>query len=333
MLQNEQTESNFSINKYNNLNSVVKKVFCIEADALSNFAEQNPKCIHNAIKLISVSKAPLIVAGIGKSGHIARKIASTFRSLGKRAVYLHPSEASHGDLGVIHDDSVVLILSNSGETNELVDLLAYCRHYELPIISITSNDYSTLGKASEIVIGYGELKEACINGLAPTTSTTLALAIGDALAVGVSHLLQTEPEDFRRYHPGGKLGAQLLTVGDIMHRGNKLPIVEVNAPMHEVVITMSEKGFGVAIVLKEGDVVGVITDGDMRRNVSQLWKLQAKDILSGSEPVTTHVTELATVALEKMSKLGITCLVVAEKNSRAVGLLTIHDCLRSGVSE
>lgn len=175
--------------------------------------------------MIHATAGPLIVAGVGKSGHIARKIASNFRSLGKRAAFLHPSEASHGDLDIIHDDSVVLVLSNSGETTELADLLSYCRRYEIPIISITERETSTLARAS--AIAHGKVVEACINGLAPTTSTTVALAIGDALVVGVSDLLNTEPEDFRRYHPGGKLGSRLMSVGDLMLTGDRLPIVHL----------------------------------------------------------------------------------------------------------
>ncbi|MGD9169958.1 MAG: KpsF/GutQ family sugar-phosphate isomerase [Candidatus Thiodiazotropha sp.] len=320
-------------NTLDRLANVVQNVLKVEADALTTLSNQNISGIADAVNLIHQSADPLIVAGVGKSGHIGRKIASTFRSLGKRATFLHASEASHGDLGIIHDNSIVLVLSNSGETVELADLLAYCRHYKITLISITSDAESTLGRSSEIAIAYGEVNEACINGLAPTTSTTLALAIGDALAVGVSHLCNTEPEDFRRYHPGGKLGACLLTVGELMHCGSLLPVVSPDTPMHDVVITMSEKGFGVAIVIEDDSAIGVITDGDMRRNVSRLWQSKARDLLNGSTPISIDSSELASTALQHMTKFGVTCLIVKDLDSRLSGLLTVHDCLRAGVTE
>ncbi|MGD8912250.1 MAG: KpsF/GutQ family sugar-phosphate isomerase [Candidatus Thiodiazotropha sp.] len=318
---------------FDSLANVVQNVLKVEAEALTILSKQNLRCIADAVSLIHQSTGPLIVAGVGKSGHIGRKIASTFRSLGKRASFLHASEASHGDLGIIHDDSIVLVLSNSGETVELADLLAYCRHYKITVISITSDAASTLGRSSEIAIAHGKVNEACINGLAPTTSTTLALAIGDSLAVGVSHLLRTEPEDFRRYHPGGKLGACLLTVGELMHNGSVLPAVSPDSPMHDVVITMSEKGFGVAIVTEGDSAIGVITDGDMRRNVSRLWQSKARDLLDGATPISIDSSELASTALQKMTEFGVTCLIVNDSDNRLCGLLTVHDCLRAGVTE
>ena len=326
-------EDRVSQRSTSSLRDVVQTTLRVEANALLQLSECPPDKMCAAAELIFASHGPLVVAGVGKSGHIGRKIASTFRSLGRQSVFLHAAEASHGDLGIIHDDSVVLVLSNSGETTELGDLLTYCRDYKIPVIGVTASEDSTLGKASEIVIAHGRVQEACVNGLAPTTSTTVALAIGDALAVGVSHLSKAEPQDFRRYHPGGKLGARLLTVRDLMHTGSALPIVTPELPMQEVVITMSAKGFGAAIVCDEGGaVLGLITDGDMRRNVSKLWQSRAKDLVVGS-PKSVTPDETAAAALKFMSSQSITAAIVLDDFGRMCGLLHIHDCLRAGVEE
>jgi len=311
------------------LADIVESVLRNEAQALLSVVDRTSSSLVRAATLINGSTGTLIVSGVGKSGHVGRKIASTFCSLGKRAAFLHAAEASHGDLGIIDNDSIVLVLSNSGETPELSDLLAYCREYSIPIIGITASASSTLGKASEIVVEIGKLEEACVNGLAPTTSTTVALAVGDAIAVGVSHLSGIEPEDFRRFHPGGKLGASLLTVNDIMHSGTSLPMVRPEMPMQEVVVIMSEKGFGTAIVC-EGEIpTGIITDGDMRRNVERLWQSCAMDLLLGPPKIVSPNTTVKT-ALQEMNEGGITCVAVADDNGELVGLLHIHDCLSCG---
>lgn len=311
---------------------VLTDVLVTEANAIHAVIECTRPNLAEAATLIFQTSGPLIVAGVGKSGHIARKIASTFRSLGKRAAFLHAAEASHGDLGIIHDDSIVLILSNSGETTELSDLLAYCREYGIPVISITSTANSTLGKTSQIVIAHGKLNEACVNGLAPTTSTTVALALGDALAVGVSHLSDIQPQDFRRYHPGGKLGARLLKTKDLMHTGVALPIVTASTPMQEVVIEMSRKGFGTAIVCDGDEPVGIITDGDMRRNVDHLWQSCASDLTLG-KPKTIQPEISAAEGLRIMNAAGVTSIIVVDPKGKLRGLLHIHDCLRAGVDQ
>ncbi len=187
--------------------SIAHQVLRMEADAILKYLSLEDPAIDQAISMIHASTGPLIVSGIGKSGHIARKIASTFRSLGKPSAFLHAAEASHGDLGIIQHGSVVLVLSNSGETSELSDLLQYCRMHGVKIIGLTGPIDSTLARIANVAIAYGKLSEACVNGLAPTTSTTISLAIGDALAVATSYLADVAPEDFRRYHPGGKLGS------------------------------------------------------------------------------------------------------------------------------
>jgi arabinose-5-phosphate isomerase len=277
-------------------------------------------------------RSPLIVAGIGKSGHIGRKIASTFSSIGKPSVFVHAAEARHGDLGVIQDNSVVLVLSNSGETPELSDLIHYCRLHEIDLIALTADANSTLARNAKATIAYGAVQEVCPNGLAPTTSTTLSLVIGDALAVGLAHLLGTAPEDFRRFHPGGKLGAKLTSVADLMHVGDALPVVAPQMPMAEAVVVMSEKSLGILIVMDEGKVLGVVTDGDMRRHVSRLWHSSAGDIAT-PDPIFISHSMLATEAVKLMTLKGITSCLVAGDAGEMLGLLHIHDCLRLGVSQ
>jgi arabinose-5-phosphate isomerase len=303
----------------------------IEAASIATFADNMGPEYVRAVELLSQKRGQTIVTGIGKSGHIARKIASTFSSVGCQAFFVHPSEASHGDLGMIAPGDRLLALSNSGETSELSDIIAYCEGLGIPIVAIVGNGKSTLARRARVALAYGEVREVCTNGLAPTTSTTLALAIGDALAVGIMTVMGTTIENFHRFHPGGRLGAALLKVEDIMHSGDQLPLVRPDMFMKEVVVVMSAKGFGVAIVQdEEGHVTGLITDGDMRRHVDVLWNLRAKDLLS-MRPVTVPPTTLASHALEIMTERGITSLLVGDEGADPIGLLHIHDCLRAGL--
>ncbi len=301
-----------------------------EAEAVRAFAGRMGPEMVAAVRLIHESTGPLIVAGIGKSGHVAGKIASTFRSLGKAAIFLHPGEASHGDLGLVGADCVLLILSNSGETTELSDLLHFARVHGNPIVAVTALESSTLARAAQVTIAHGKVAEVDPNGLAPTTSTTLSLAIGDALAVGVTQLLGTQPEDFRRYHPGGKLGTMLLTVGDLMARGEALPLVAPGDSMAGTVVTMTEKALGVAIVVEGGALYGIITDGDMRRHADRLWTSKAGEIATRG-PITVRPEMLATEALRLMTERKITSFVVTGEGGRLEGLLHMHDVLRAGV--
>ena len=301
-----------------------------EAGAITQFADTEGASLAAAVRLIHGSTGPLIVAGIGKSGHIANKLASTFRSLGKSAIFLHPAEASHGDLGLVGKDCVILVLSNSGETTELSDLLHYAREHGNKIIALTAAEETTLARAAEITIAYGRVKEVCPNGLAPTTSTTLSLAIGDALAVGVTHMMGNTPEDFRRYHPGGKLGTMLLTVGDLMHKGADLPLVPSHAQMSEAVVTMTEKALGLAVVMDGDHLLGIITDGDMRRHADTLWTSTAGEIATRS-PITVTVGMRASEALRLMSDRKITACIVAGEENRVDGVIHLHDILRAGV--
>lgn len=303
-----------------------------EAQALTTYAASMGAEFGAALRVLHDAKDPVVVAGIGKSGHVARKIAATFLSIGRPAVFLHAAEASHGDLGLIGAKSAVLLLSNSGETPELSNLISFCETHGVPMVALTSAAESTLGRRAQVTLAYGAVKEVCPNGLAPTTSTTLMLAIGDALAVGLTSMLGTTAADFRRYHPGGKLGARLLRARDLMHQGDALPMVTPDLPMQEAVITMSAKGFGVALVVKDGAVEGIITDGDMRRNIARLWQSKAGDIILG-KPISVSADMLASDALALMSAHRITCLVVEDGRGALQGLLTMHDCVRAGVGE
>jgi len=305
---------------------LARKVLSDEAKAIQSYLETNDPALEEAVDVIFKSKGPLIVSGIGKSGHIASKIASTFRSLGKPAAFLHAAEASHGDLGIIQADSVVLVLSNSGETSELSDLLHYCQEHDIKMVGLTGRPDSTLARVSTVAIVYGSVREACVNGLAPTTSTTVTLAIGDALAVGVSYLMGAAPEDFRRYHPGGRLGSRLLTAADVMKSGESLPLCSVYDDMTKVVVVMSEKSLGTAVVMENDHVVGVITDGDMRRHVSDLWKAKAGDVATRT-PVRISPECRVSEAISLMNKQGITSCLVEDKAGALLGLLHIHDCL------
>jgi len=308
------------------LSQTMADVLTTEATAVRSYARTADPALVDAVRLIHAHDGPLVVAGVGKSGHVGRKIASTFCSLGKPAVFLHAAEASHGDLGLITDRSAVLCLSNSGETSELSDLLHYCRTHALPMIAITSRADSTLAQFAEVAIIYGQTQEACINGLAPTTSTTLTLAIGDALAVGLSAIMGIAPEDFRRFHPGGKLGARLMTARQLMKSNTQLPLVSSDTPMNEAVIVMSEKALGTALVVDRGELRGIITDGDLRRHSDRLWEHTAGEIAT-ADPIRVDPDMLASDAAELMSAKGISCCVVESPAGVLEGLLCLHDCI------
>jgi arabinose-5-phosphate isomerase len=307
----------------------VASLLLTEADAIRTLS-QNPillESVRQAARLIVDSTSPLIVAGVGKSGHIARKIASTFCSLGKPASFLHPAEASHGDLGLIGSDAVLLILSNSGETSELSDLLAYASAHRHPIIGLTANPASTLGRLATITLAYGQQQEACRNGLAPTTSTTVSLALGDALAVTVSEIQQIQPEDFRRYHPGGKLGARLAKVSQILRAPNTLPFVRPTDTLRQAIVIMSQKNLGLVLVEDDNAIVGILTDGDLRRNIDALDLNMLVHDIATPNPVSIAPDMNMEDALAFMNSRKITSCVVRDTAGIFLGLVTIHDCL------
>ncbi|MCX2725313.1 KpsF/GutQ family sugar-phosphate isomerase [Roseibium salinum] len=282
--------------------------------------------------LIQKSRGRVIVTGIGKSGHIGTKIAASLASTGTPSFFVHASEASHGDLGMITEADVVLALSWSGETQELAGIVSYTRRFKVPLVAITSREDSTLGKAADIVLKLPSVAEACPHGLAPTTSALIQLAIGDALAVALLEGRGFTAQDFRVYHPGGRLGASLKTARDIMHSGDLLPLVPESTPMSEGIVLMTQKGFGVLGVTDElRQLIGIITDGDLRRHVSSnLLEKTAGEIMTRG-PKTVVPETLSASILELVNSLSITSVFVVS-DGRPVGIVHLHDLLRIGAA-
>ncbi|WP_187428415.1 Arabinose 5-phosphate isomerase KdsD [Roseobacter fucihabitans] len=310
-----------------------QRVIRAEADALNTLADGLDARFAQAVDLLLDSKGRVIVTGIGKSGHIARKIAATMASTGTPAQFVHPAEASHGDLGMITSADVVLAISNSGEAPELANLVIYSRRFNIPLLGITSVETSSLGRECDVVLLLPRLGEACGTGVVPSTSTTMTLAVGDALAIALMEHRAFTPENFRDFHPGGKLGAQLSRVSDLMHSGADMPLVGLDTPMSDALIEISQKSFGVVGVTDEaGNLVGVITDGDLRRHMDGLLSLCARDVMTPS-PVTIDPTALAQKAVGMMQARKITSLFVLESDGTKMplGLIRIHDCLRVGL--
>jgi arabinose-5-phosphate isomerase len=303
-----------------------------EARALDILSSGLGDSFARAAEVILAAQGRVIVSGMGKSGHIARKIASTLASTGTPAQFLHPAEASHGDLGMVMRGDVVLMLSNSGETPELADLVAHSRRFDIPLIGIAGKAGSTLLRQSDVAILLPDAPEACDTGVVPTTSTTMTLALGDALAIVLMEHRQFTPEQFRVFHPGGRLGARLTRVGDLMHRD--MPLVGLDTPMTDALLEISSKGFGVVGITDSDDyLAGVVTDGDLRRHMDGLLLMTAGQVMTGS-PRTIGPDALAEKAVALMNERKITCLFVVDpaESRIAVGILHIHDCLRAGVA-
>lgn len=308
-----------------------RRVVRAEADALARLADALPEGFGEAVALILDAPGRVIVAGMGKSGHVARKIAATMASTGTRASFVHPAEASHGDLGMIGPGDVCLLISNSGETPELADLIAYAARFDIPLIAISSREGSTLMRAAHVPLCLPQAPEACPMGLAPTTSTTLMLALGDALAVAAMEARGFAPADFATFHPGGKLGAGLKRVGDLMHGGAALPLVAPETPMADVLEAMTAKGFGAALVAgADGRLAGIVTDGDLRRNIAGLMDRRAGDVATPN-PATVTPDTLAAAALALLDERRISVLPVMGGDGRPVGVLRTLDLLRAGV--
>ncbi len=314
-----------------NISEIAAEVVRKEANALQQLSEAMPPGVEDAVRLISTAPGRVIVSGMGKSGHVGRKIAATLASTGTPAQFVHPAEASHGDLGMITNQDVCLLLSNSGETAELADLVAYAKRFAIPIIGMTRNPVSSLAQQSDVLLSLPEVPEACSVGMAPTTSTTLMIALGDAVAVALMRLRGFEREHFAAFHPGGKLGSQLLKVSALMHTGEELPVVSPETPMGEALVTMTAKGFGLAAVVSEETLIGVITDGDLRRNLSCLMDKTAGEVCTGN-PWTIHQDQLASEALGIMNGYRISSLCVLDAKAKLTGVLHIHDCLRAGIA-
>ena len=308
-----------------------QRVIRREAGALATLAEGLDENFAKAVTLLMAAKGRVIVSGMGKSGHIARKIAATFASTGTPAHFVHPAEASHGDLGMVAQGDVLLILSNSGETPELADILAHAKRFGIPLIGVAGRDGSTLMRQATVGLVLPQVPEACETGIVPTTSTTMTLALGDALAIALMEHRAFTPEHFRMFHPGGKLGARLLKVGDLMH--DDPPLVRDTLAMGETLLEITKRGFGVVGVTDaNGDLAGIITDGDLRRHLEGLMLHKAGEVMTPN-PRTIGPEALAGEALALMNDRKITCLLVTTPDSRKpVGILHVHDCLRAGVA-
>lgn len=287
-----------------------------------------------AVGRIMACTGRVVLTGMGKSGHVARKIAATLASTGTRAMFVHPAEASHGDLGMIGADDVVLALSWSGEAPELADIIAYARRFGVPLLAMTSRAGSALGSAADLCLTLPQVAEACPNGLAPTTSTTMQLALGDALAVAVLEARGFSPEQFRGFHPGGKLGARLKKAGDLMHGVAELPLVAETASLAEAVVIMTSRRFGVAGVLdRDGRLVGMMTDGDVRRAFQKGTALDTPVTEAMTRnPRTAGAGELAAELLGVMNERRITSVFILDAAGRPEGILHMHDLLRAGLA-
>ncbi|MDZ7904667.1 MAG: KpsF/GutQ family sugar-phosphate isomerase [Cypionkella sp.] len=306
------------------------KVLNIEAAALAVLASSLPADFGTVVETILNLKGRVILSGMGKSGHIARKIAATLASTGTPSFFVHPAEASHGDLGMVRPEDFCILLSNSGETPELRDLIEHTRRFGIPLAGMSRDDGSTLMTQCDLRLTIPALAEACPIGMAPTTSTTLMLGLGDALAIALMEARKFQEHEFRAYHPGGKLGAQLAFVSHIMHGAGSLPLVETQSAMSDVILVMSSRGFGVAGVCDaDGSLIGVISDGDLRRNMDDLLAKTAVDVCSRN-PVSVAPNTLCAEAIAIMNRTKVGALFVCEAG-RPVGILHLHDLLRVGV--
>ncbi len=307
-----------------------KEVLRQEVQGLQDLAESLDSNFAQAVESIFNCKGRLIISGIGKSGHVARKIVATLASTGTPSFFVHASEASHGDLGMITENDVVMLLSNSGESEELTNIIDYCKRFSIPIIGVARNSNSTLIKSSEIKLVLPNTPEAS-NISAPTTSTTMMIALGDALAVVLHEKRGFTKSEFKIYHPGGKLGAKLLKVDDLMHKGDELPIVSEDTMAIDALLIMTNKRLGcVGIVNSGGELVGIFTDGDLRRHIdANLHKTKVKEVMTNN-PITISKEAFASEALGLMNKKSITVLMVLE-NKKPIGAVQMHDIIRAKV--
>lgn len=310
---------------------IARDVLQTEADAIGQMIATPPAGLPDAVHMIKVSTGRVIVSGMGKSGHVGAKIAATLASTGTPAQFVHPGEASHGDLGMITPQDVVILISNSGETKELADIIAHTRRFQIRMIAMTKRPDSALGQQADVVLQLPDAPEACAIGMAPTTSTTVTMALGDALAVALMKLRGFEKENFLAFHPGGSLGAQLLPVSALMHSGADLPLVVEDTPMGEALVQISAKGLGIVALTEDGKLTGIITDGDLRRNLDGLMSKTAGQVATRN-PRTIRAGALASEALGIMNDKKITTLCVTTEDGTLQGILHIHDCLRAGVA-
>jgi arabinose-5-phosphate isomerase len=309
-----------------------RRVLALEAEALGALAASLDASFVKAVEAMLSARGRVILTGVGKSGHVARKIAATLASTGTPSHFVHPTEASHGDLGMISTDDVVLALSKSGETSELSDLLHYTRRFGIPLIAVTTRAESALGRAGDVALILPDAPEACGETQAPTTSTTLMIALGDALAVALLERRGFKADRFKVFHPGGKLGAMLTTASDVMHGGEELPLVKLGTPFREGVAQISQKGFGIlGVVDVIGHLKGVVTDGDLRRYIASGALAERIEDVMTRNPFTVEPDTLAPSVLRTMNERKITQVFVVSA-SFPVGLVHLHDLLRAGVA-
>lgn len=312
--------------------AIGRRVIRREAEALGLLADTLDGAFGDAVRLILSAGGRVIVCGMGKSGHVGRKIAATLASTGTPAQFVHPAEASHGDLGMVTAGDVALVLSNSGETPELADIVAHTRRFGIPLIGVAGRAGSTLLRQADVALLLPTAPEACDQGIVPTTSTTMTLALGDALAIALMEHRRFTPDQFRVFHPGGKLGAKLATVAQLMH--DEPPLVPESLPMTETLLEMTRRGFGVVGVTDAaGRLTGIVTDGDLRRHMQGLLTHSAGEVMT-AHPQTIGPDALAQQALALMQDRKITSLFVVDPkgDGRALGLIHVHDCLRAGVA-
>ncbi len=306
-----------------------------EADSINALIDRIDQKFHTACEMILACQGRIVVTGMGKSGHIGNKIAATLASTGTPAFFMHPGEASHGDLGMITEQDLVIALSNSGEVSEIITLLPLLKRLPVPLISLTGNAKSTLAEMADINLDVGVEKEACPLGLAPTSSTTASLAMGDALAIAVLEARGFTEEDFARSHPGGSLGRRLLLrVKDIMHTGDRIPVISSGASLKQALLEMSRKGLGMtAISDSSNHLLGIYTDGDLRRTLDSQADIQTALVKDYMTPncVTIDAEQIASEALNLMDNNAINALIVTNKNGVIQGALNMHDLLRAGI--
>jgi arabinose-5-phosphate isomerase len=315
----------------NDIDVTASRVISIEADALRKMAENLPPDFKDAVGAILKTNGRVIVSGVGKSGHIGNKIAATLASTGTPASFVHATEASHGDLGMVTAADFCLLISNSGETTELRDIVAHTRRFGIPMAAISSNENSTLMNAADYKLTLTTAPEACSIGMAPTTSTTLALALGDALAVTLMEQRNFQPADFKVFHPGGKLGASMSTVAQLMRPLEELAVIGPKTSMQELILKMTHTGYGIAALIgQDSKIIGVISDGDLRRNIDNLFDLDPITIAT-KDPISVLPSDFIASALNKMERNRVYSILVLDDN-KPIGLLRMHDLLRAGVS-
>jgi arabinose-5-phosphate isomerase len=311
-----------------------KRVLLLEAEAIRRAAERLDAAFGAAVVLLQRAKGRIILSGVGKSGHIARKMAATFTSTGTTATYLHPVDSLHGDLGKVGPDDVALLLSNSGDTDELVDLISHLKRRNVPVIALTGVPDSTLARQAAIVLDAGVAEEACDETLAPTASTTTALALGDALAVALLEAKGFSRDDFAELHPGGRIGRRLLLrVADVMIRDD-VPALAPDRPMRECVVLLAKKRGTVAIVDAGGSLEGVVTAGDLTRlmeKTDDFLDRRVGDVMN-PQPKTASADELAAVAVQRMEQYGVMALPVLDGGRKVVGMVHLHDLMRAGAA-